>query len=132
METENFGEHLTIDGYFGDRKKLADRDIIINCLDSLPDLLHMKKLSSSNLFYAPANDIKDPGGWSGFIVIAESHISIHTFPERGFLSADVYTCKNELNVQFILSYFVDIFMLREIEHNLLKRGTRYPIRNIYN
>lgn len=54
----------------------------------------MTALSATEVYYAASNDKKGPGGWSGFAVIQESHISIHTFPERGFLSADVYTCRN--------------------------------------
>ena len=64
-------------------------------------------------------------GWSGFVVIAESHISIHTFPTNGFLSADVYTCKNGMDTEFILNYFKENFDLKEIEHNFIKRGTKY-------
>jgi len=48
---------------------------------------------------------KDPGGWSGFVIIAESHISIHTFPARRFVSIDVYTCKNGLKKDFIIFYY---------------------------
>lgn len=32
-------------------------------------------------------------GWSTLAMIAESHIAIHTFPEGGYLTADVYSCK---------------------------------------
>ena len=74
---------------------------------------------------------KDPGGVSGFVMIAESHISIHTFPLRGFISADVYTCQNSLEVERICQYFADAFGLQDLEINVVKRGTRYPQRNIY-
>jgi len=130
-EFENFGEHLTIDGYSGSQNKLADRKIVLDCLNNLPDLLQMKKLAEATIHFAPDNQAKDPGGWSGFVVIAESHISIHTFPDRGFVSADVYTCKNNLDVDFILNYFKETFELKDIEHNLIKRGTKYPVTNIY-
>lgn len=33
-----------------------------------------------------------PQGVSGTVVIAESHLSIHTWPERGYVSIDIYTC----------------------------------------
>ena len=91
----------------------------------------MKKLSHAVIYFAPDNEVKDPGGWSGFVVIAESHISIHTFPDRGFVSADVYTCRNGIDVDFILQYFKNVFLLKDIEHHLIKRGTKYPIENIY-
>jgi S-adenosylmethionine decarboxylase len=130
MNTINFGEHLTIDGYGGSREKLNSKEFVVNCLNELPELLGMRKLSDASVYHAPGNDIKDPGGWSGFVVIEESHISIHTFPGRGFLSADVYTCKNGMNIDFILEYFKKKFSLKEIEHHFIKRGTLYPSLNI--
>lgn len=34
----------------------------------------------------------DPHGVSGTVVIAESHLSIHTWPENGYVAVDIYTC----------------------------------------
>ena len=126
----HFGEHLMIDGYGGDRNLLNDKELVLSCLNNLPEELGMKKLSSPEIYFATANDLKDPGGWSGFVVIAESHISIHTFPERGFVSADVYTCRNDMDLIFIENYFKDTFKLTDLETNFIKRGTRYPEHNI--
>jgi len=33
-----------------------------------------------------------PQGASGTVVIAESHLSVHTWPERGYVAVDIYTC----------------------------------------
>ena len=121
----HFGEHLTIDGYGGDMPKLNSKEFVLECLNELPEKLEMKKLSDPEIYFAPGNDKKDPGGWSGFVVIAESHISIHTFPAKGFLSADVYTCKNGMDIDFIKKYFTEKFKLKEIEENFIKRGLKY-------
>ena len=128
--TCNFGEHLTIDGYRGNPDKLNDKDLILKCLNELPDFIEMKKIASPQVYSVPDNSLKDPGGWSGFVVVAESHISIHTFPRRGFVSIDVYTCKNGLDRNFIVDYFTRAFELQSVEVNLLKRGTQYPAENI--
>jgi len=127
----HFGEHITIDGYGGDEKLLNDKQVVFNCLNDLPELLGMNKLSEPVIYFAAGNDTKDPGGWTGVVTIQESHISIHTFPKRGFVSADVYTCQNGMNTDYILKYFKDQFNLKDIETNFLKRGTRYPDQNIY-
>ncbi len=34
-----------------------------------------------------------PGGVTGFLVLAESHLSVHTYPERGFAALDLYCCR---------------------------------------
>ncbi len=44
---------------------------------------------------------KDPGGISGFVMIAESHFSLHTFPARRFVTLDIYTCQNSLDTAAI-------------------------------
>ncbi len=127
----HFGEHITIDGYGGDEKLLNDKQVVFNCLNDLPGLLGMNKLSEPVIYFAEGNDSKDPGGWTGVVTIQESHISIHTFPKRGFVSADVYTCQNGMDTDFILDFFKKQFDLEDIETNFLKRGTRYPKENIY-
>ena len=131
METTNFGQHLTIDGYGGNEGKLNDKELVLKCLNDLPEKLGMSKLSKPEIYFAPGNDAKDPGGWSGFVVIAESHISIHTFPKRGFVSADAYTCGEYLDQEFVIKYFKQAFGLTDVETNFIKRGTKYPVRNIY-
>jgi len=127
----HFGEHLMVDGYGGDENLLNKKSVVLGVLKELPKILKMKTLSKPQVFFAPDNHKKDPGGWSGFVVIAESHISIHTFPARGFFSADVYTCQNGLNTKKIVQYFQKLFETKDVETNFVKRGTRYPKANIY-
>lgn len=126
-----FGVHLTLDGYGGSRRWLADADHIRARLSELPELLGMHKLIEPMVVEVGELSDKDPGGLSGYVLIAESHISIHTFPLRGFVSADVYTCQNSLDAERIRRYFEDAFGLQDVETNLIRRGTRYPQDNIY-
>ncbi len=128
--TENFGEHVMIDGYGGDPERLNDKDLVMLSLVELPHQLGMKRLSDPLVLEAQSNNAKDPGGWSGIVIIAESHISVHTFPKRKFVSIDVYTCMNGLNRDFIKNYFREIFKLEDIEENFVRRGTRYPMHNL--
>lgn len=127
----HFGEHLTVDGYDGKEELLDDKNLVLSCLYDLLNLLGMKKLSEPAVYQAFDNGKKDPGGWSGVVIIMESHISIHTFPKRGFISADVYSCKNGLDKDLIINFFKDKFDLKDVETNFIKRGTRYPESNIY-
>ncbi len=120
-----------IDGYGGDEGLLNNKDLVLSCLSELPEKLGMKALSKPEVYEAGDNGIKDPGGWSGFVVIMESHISIHTFPKRGFVSIDVYSCRNGLDVELITKYFEEVFNLQDLEINFVKRGTRYPDHNLW-
>jgi len=127
----HFGEHLTIDGYGGDYELLNDEKNCLSTILELPNLLGMHALSQPVLVSAPDNQLKDPGGWSGFVIIAESHIAFHSFPKRGFVSADIYTCQNGLDTEKIVAYFKEKFALQEVETNFIKRGLLYPAQNIY-
>jgi S-adenosylmethionine decarboxylase len=129
-ETINFGVHLTLDGYGGDVEKLNDSELVRKCLDELPDKLGMHKILGPEVLSCDALNPKDSGGHSGFVMIAESHISCHTFPFRKFVSIDVYTCKNEMDVDFVVKYFTEAFGLKDVETNFIRRGTRYPVEDI--
>lgn len=130
MKQEHFGEHLTIDGYGGSYEKLNDRNLVFSCLAELPGQLGMHPLAEPCVYAAADNQLRDPGGWSGFVIIAESHISIHTFPKRRFVSIDAYTCKNGLDPSIIERYFQEAFSLEEMETNFIMRGMKYPPENI--
>jgi len=129
-QTINFGVHLTIDGYQGDPNKLNDRELVYRALNELPDKLKMHKLLEPVVLKAPGGNPKDSGGYSGFVIIAESHISCHTFPKRRFVSIDVYTCQSEMDKEIIVKYFSDLFALKDLEINYLKRGTRFPASDL--
>ncbi|MGH6912747.1 MAG: adenosylmethionine decarboxylase [Geminicoccales bacterium] len=129
--TPGFGVHLTLDGYGGCPRLLADARHVQACLSQLPEQLGMHKLIEPSVMELGQLSPKDPGGVSGFVMIAESHISIHTFPLRGFVSADVYTCQDSLDTEQICQYFAKAFGLGDLEINIVRRGTRYPRHNIY-
>jgi S-adenosylmethionine decarboxylase len=126
----HFGEHITIDGYEGNHDFLDNEELVRSCFPELCALMGMHPMITPLIVSAPDNQIKDPGGWSGFVIIAESHISIHTFPKRRFISADVYTCQNGLDTELVTNYFKNKFELQEVETNFVIRGKKYPEHNL--
>ena len=120
-----FGTHLTLDGYGADSSRLGDMHLVFKSLDELPGLLKMKKITTPYVVYYPGNNKKDSGGYSGFVMIAESHISVHTFPKNRFVSIDVYTCQGDLDVAKAIAYFRKIFGIREVEKHVIKRGFKF-------
>jgi S-adenosylmethionine decarboxylase len=64
-------------------------------------------------------------GISGFVLIAESHISIHTFPEKNFVSVDIFSCK-AFDADFATKYLQNAFGMEKVESNVLDRGTEFP------
>lgn len=89
----------------------------------------MKKLLGPYVIRVKENHTKDPGGYTGFVVIQESHISVHTFPKRRFVSIDVYSC-NDFDYKEAIRYTKEFFRLPRHEINVIIRGKKYPVKNI--
>lgn len=132
-KTIQFGFHMTLDFYGCPLNKLNDLALCYQVLEELPAILEMKRLTAPQVIIAEGNleaQGKDPGGITGFIVIAESHISLHTFARRGFVSFDIYSCK-KFSYKLAQKYLMDIFSPQDMEIHTLDRGTHYPASNIY-
>ena len=119
-----------IDGYGGCQERLGDQDALLAYLTQLCGELGMHAIADPKVVEVGPMNKKDPGGISGFQLIAESHISFHTFPKRGFVTLDIYTCQGSLDTKAVKESVTDFFALSDCEEQLVKRGTRYPIENI--
>ncbi len=129
-ETEQFGVHLLLDAYGADPELLSDPELLRSVLIDVPRQLGMHPISTPIVVEVGQQNRKDPGGLSGFVLIAESHISFHTFPKRRFVTADVYTCQGELDTELLLSAFRLAFGTQDFDVSIIPRGVRYPVANI--
>ena len=64
----------------------------------------------------------NPYGVSGVVVIAESHLAIHTWPELGYASVDLYTCGDECDPKVALEYLKEKLLSETVHITELKRG----------
>jgi S-adenosylmethionine decarboxylase len=119
-----FGTHLMMDGYNCDRQRLEDISLIYNFLSEYPAHIEMTKIMPPYVFRYEA---KNPEDWgiSGFVLIAESHISIHTFPDKNYLSLDIFSCK-KFDSDHAISYVKNLFVVQKSEVKLLDRGVEFP------
>ena len=124
IEERGFGPHLTIDGYGCDQEKLTDLDLVFTILDELPEMINMNKIMPP---YVVRYKGVDPLDWgiSGIVMIAESHICIHTFPEKNYVSIDIFSCQ-PFDVDFAYNYFKKAFNFDKIEKHLVMRGKYFP------
>lgn len=127
----NFGIHYMLDGYNANPDCLRDEERLLDILYRIPEEMGMYRISEPVVKVAGPNNKKDPGGLSGFVMIAESHVSFHTFPNRGFVTIDVYTCHDELDTDSLTKKFTEAFDIKEYEQNVVLRGTKYPVEDIY-
>lgn len=69
----------------------------------------------------------DNSGFTGAVVLAESHLAIHTWPETNGLTLDVYVCNycadNSAKAQQLFDAVVDYFQPTEIVRHVIDRGT---------
>jgi len=68
-----------------------------------------------------------PQGVSGVVVIAESHLSIHTWPELGYAAVDVFTCGDRAMPHRATEYLVEAFEPELHEIRELPRGLPEPL-----
>lgn len=64
----------------------------------------------------------NPYGVSGVVVIAESHLAVHTWPEYGYAAVDVFTCGEEVDPWDCHKYLVRAFRAQRHESKELLRG----------
>jgi S-adenosylmethionine decarboxylase len=119
-----FGPHLVLEAYGCDKSKLSDLTKISEVLDAYPDKLAMTKIMPPYVFrYSGA--VPDDWGVSGVVLIAESHISIHTFPDKEFVTLDIFSCK-DFDVDAAIEYFCSQFNPSSYEKQVLLRGREFP------
>lgn len=63
-----------------------------------------------------------PQGVSGVVVISESHLAIHTWPELGYAAVDVFTCGDTVDPWDACQYLVENLEASDVEASEVKRG----------
>ena len=115
--------HLVIDGYGGDTNKMWDMELVREFLIDYPDQLGMTRITEPKVleYNGP---VAEDAGVSGFVIIAESHISIHTFPLRNYVNIDLFSCKSFDADQAVADVKL-LFGLSDVKTWLLDRGLEW-------
>lgn len=108
METK--GTHVTADIWLTGP---VPADLFETCLQ----LLHANKVK----VIKTARHEFIPEGETAFFLLAESHMSYHTYPEHNYISVDCYTCDQEGSAPVIINQLVERF---HVEHARVKQLTR--------
>jgi S-adenosylmethionine decarboxylase len=107
------GSHLIIDLW--EAEGLDDRDRIEQAL------IDAVKAAGATLLHIHLHTFTDGGGISGVAVLAESHISVHTWPEKGYAAFDVFMC-GDAEPRKALGVFKEAFNPGRIVIGEHKRG----------
>ena len=106
------------------KEKLSDSALIYNSLDTFPEKIGMEKIMEPYVFKYTLNSADD-WGITGIVLIADSHIVIHTFPEKNHAFIDMFSSK-DFDSDFAVSYIKTLFDAKEIEIQVASRGADFP------
>ena len=108
------GTHIIIDLY--DAQQLDDQAHIERTMRACIDA------SGATLLHIHLHPF-EPTGVSGIAVLAESHISVHTWPEAGYAAFDVFMC-GDTEPEKCIDILADAFKAKNVEVTNLKRGDK--------
>src|SRR6266478_7587097 len=114
--------HLMLELYGCDRRLLSDELLIRRVLDEYPGHVDMEKVSPVYLSQIETSNPLD-AGLSGFVIIAQSHISLHAWPEYGEVDIDICSCK-EFSQEDAIAFAREIFQTDDVEAHFVVRGAR--------
>lgn len=120
-----FGPHLMVDGYNANYEKLASVEAVTEFLETTVSEIGMTKIMPPYAFKYDGGDKPEDWGVSGFVIIAESHISIHTFPEKRYFSIDIFSCK-DFDIDKAIKLIKEYFETEDLEIRTTDRGTEFP------
>jgi S-adenosylmethionine decarboxylase len=114
--------HLMLELYGCDRHILSDESLVKSVLEEYPARVEMEKVSPVHLYQIETSNPLD-AGLSGFVVIAQSHISLHAWPEYGEVDIDICSCK-EFSQEDAIAFAKQMFQTDDVEAHFVVRGTR--------
>lgn len=120
-----FGPHLLLEAYGAPKEKLQDVGLISNLLDVFPEKLEMTKIMPPYVFKYDGGEVDEDWGVSGVVLIAESHIALHTFPEKGFFTLDIFSCK-EFDIREAVDVVLEALEPEHFDETVVTRGREFP------
>jgi S-adenosylmethionine decarboxylase len=113
---------LMLELYGCDRQLLSNELLLRSVLDEYPGRIGMEKVSPVYLSQIQTSNPLD-AGMSGFVIIAQSHISLHAWPEYGEVDIDICSCK-EFSQEDALAFAKEVFQSDDVETHFVVRGSR--------
>lgn len=112
---KTLGRHLLIELYQCDNRVISD---VRKIEEIMVDAAKAAKAHIVDVVFHNFN----PNGVSGVVVISESHLTIHTWPEYNFASIDIFTCGATINPWKAYDYLSRQFKAKTYTAMELKRG----------
>lgn len=115
MEYSTFGRHVVVDAWGVDFEKLNNAEWLQSHMVEAADACGATVLSVQSKQF-------EPQGATVLVLLSESHLSIHTYPEKGFAAIDCYTCGETVDPQLAIDYMVSILKPERTHAKKIVRG----------
>ncbi len=123
VEQDFFGPHLMLDLQECNPDVLVDMAGLRSLLRNLPSKIGMTRISEPELLEYKDKWAETPG-ITGFVILAESHISLHTFPDSLMVFVDIFSCRN-FDTRSTQRFLVDFFGSKKPVVRMAKRGLEF-------
>ena len=108
-------KHLLLELYRCDYEKLNDESFLRCTLDKAA------KLAKATVLNLISNKF-EPQGVTTIALLAESHISIHTWPESNYSAADIFTCGQNMLPELASQYLIQVLKAKEHSLRIIERN----------
>jgi S-adenosylmethionine decarboxylase len=112
---KSLGNHLLVEMYDCDTAIINNHEMVEAIL------VEAAKAAGANVVNQVFHKF-NPHGVSGVVVISESHLSIHTWPEFGYCAIDVFTCGDTINNMKAVNHMKQMFRSKSVSVMEMKRG----------
>lgn len=109
--------------YGCDSRRLEDPDLLHSLLQNLPSRIDMTAVSPVHLYDIKECTDEQDNGLSGFVIIAQSHISIHAWPPYHELDVDICSCQ-PFDYDVAVRYAMELTGATSVEVHSVNRANR--------
>ena len=113
------GYHLMMELYGCDQEKINSRRFLQQVVKNAVRKVGLTNLGSRFHQF-------EPQGVTGFTLLAQSHISLHTWPEFGYLVLDIFTCGDQTQADLLADHFLKRLRPARINRQVVRKGYQYP------
>lgn len=125
MNIEQLGRHILVEFYNCDKDILNNHDLIEKYMNEAAKRANATIVQSCFHMF-------NPWGVSGAVIIQESHLTIHTWPEYGYAAVDLFTCGNSVDPWKAFDFLDDVLKAEKSETTEVARGIVDKIKHFSN
>ena len=111
----SLGKQIIAELYCCDRKRLDDVDFIRQAMLSAARAAGTRIVTETFHRFSPQ-------GVSGAVIITDSHLAIHTWPEHGYAAVDLFTCSEAVHSEKAIDYLRDALQSQQSTVEEMRRG----------